>query len=402
MPQDEQDKKSVSEEGTSPIVPPDDSATLPAYDHPGAGEFDHMAQFEKFNNAHDGAEQGPNYHEIVTLKREEEPARAVATKAATQTATPPPPPPPTPPQDDEEDEDEEGMLRMSFLDHLEELRSRLIKVVVGMLVAYGGSLIFAKNLWEIVSEPAAAALKSIGARPVLAQLTPMDAFLVVYFKLPLLTALFVASPWILWQVWAFIAPGLYKKERKFAGPFVICSAGLFIAGGLFAYFVAFRFGLAFLLGIGINQGGEFGAKIEPVVSIVDYFDLFINVTLGIGATFELPILIFFLTMLRIVTPKFLIDHSRYAILGITILAAVITPTPDIVNLLIFAIPMILLYFVGVFAGYLLVLSREGKRFPWHIVLLIIGSIALIVGGAAYALVTKYGYQLVNHWPYLIK
>lgn len=84
-------------------------------------------------------------------------------------------------------------------------------------------------------------------------------------------------------------------------------------------------------------------------------------------------------MLRIVTPKFLIEHSRYAILGITVLAAVITPTPDIVNLLIFAIPMILLYFVGVFAGYLLVLSREGKRFPWHIVLMIVGAIALAVG-----------------------
>jgi sec-independent protein translocase protein TatC len=139
-----------------------------------------------------------------------------------------------------------------------------------------------------------------------------------------------------------------------------------------------------------------------MVEIGEYFDLFVNVMLGIGLTFELPILIFFLTMLRIVTPGFLIEHSRYAILGITILAAVITPTPDIVNLLIFAVPMILLYFIGVFAGYLLVLSREGKRFPWHIVLMILGGIALIAMAAVGAMVLRYGYHLIPYWPFVEK
>lgn len=294
------------------------------------------------------------------------------------------------------------MLRMSFLDHLEELRSRLIKAVVGLVVTYGLCLIFAGKLWEIVSEPAAAALRAIGAKPDLAQLAPMDGFLVVYFKLPLLAALFIASPWILWQVWAFVAPGLYKNERKMAAPFVISTAGLFIAGGCFAYFVAFRFGLAFLLGIGMNFGSTGGAKITPVVSIVDYFDLFVNVMLGIGVTFELPILIFFLTMLRVVTPGFLIEHSRYAILAITVLAAFITPTPDIVNLLIFAVPMILLYFVGVFAGYLLVLSREGRRFPWHILLILLAGFAAAGAGVIWLLVSRFGYKLVNYWPFVIQ
>lgn len=309
---------------------------------------------------------------------------------------------PPPPAEDEDDEDEDGMLRMSFLDHLEELRTRLIRMVVGLIVAYAGCLIFAGKLWEIVSEPAASALRTIGAKPDLAQLDPMDGFLIVYFKLPLLAALFIASPWILWQVWAFVAPGLYKRERKLAAPFVISTAGLFILGGCFAYFVAFRFGLAFLLGIGMDFGVTGGAKITPVVSIVSYFDLFVNVMLGIGVTFELPVLIFFLTMLRVVTPGFLIEHSRYAILAITILAAFITPTPDIVNLLIFAVPMILLYFIGVFAGYLLVLSREGKRFPWHILFIILVAIAATAAGIGWVMINKYGFKLIDHWPYLTR
>ncbi len=349
MPQDEQEKNSV-----------------PAYDHPGGVD------------AHGYQEE--NLPAVV------EPA--------------PPPPPPPPADEDEEDDDDEGMLRMSFLDHLEELRTRIIRALVGLVVVYATCLFFAGKLWEIVSEPAASALRTIGAEPDLAQLEPMDSFLIVYFKLPLLAAVFIASPWILWQVWAFVSPGLYKKERRLAVPFVLSTAGLFITGGCFAYFVAFRFGLAFLLGIGMNFGLEGGAKIKPVVSIVSYFDLFVNVMLGIGVTFELPVLIFFLTMLRVVTPGFLIEHSRYAILAITVLAAFITPTPDIVNLLIFAVPMILLYFVGVFAGYLLVLSREGRSFPWHIVVIIVGVLLAIATIAASILVGYYDYKIIPSWPFL--
>jgi len=244
------------------------------------------------------------------------------------------------------------MLRMSFMEHLEELRSRIINALYGLVVAFVASLIYAGQLWDIISEPAVVALKHLKVEPPqLAQLTPMESFSIIWVKLPLLCSVFIASPWIVYQVWAFISPGLYKKERRWALPFVLLTAGLFITGGLFAYFLAFRYGLEFLLGIGMSN------NVRPVVSITEYFDLFVNVTLGVGLVFELPVLIFMLTLLRILSPRFLMRHSRYAILIIVIAAAIITPTPDVFNLMLFAIPMCALYFVGVFFSYLLVLKR---------------------------------------------
>jgi sec-independent protein translocase protein TatC len=328
------------------------------------------------------------------------PAAEITEPPATEVAKaePPPPPPPLAPAKEEEpeDADDEGMLRMSFLEHLEELRSRIIKALAGLGVAFALSLFFAERLWLVVQSPAAAALTSLGLPPKLAQLSPMEAFSVVWIKLPLLASIFIASPWVLYQVWGFIAPGLYKKERRWAAPFVICSAGLFILGGAFAYFVAFRFGLRFLLGIGSD------INITPVISISYYFDLFVNVMLGVSLVFELPVIIFFLTLIRIVSPRWLVSNARYAILGIVLLAAIITPTPDVFNLMLFSVPMVVLFFAGVFASYLLVLSRENRRFPWAIFLSVMGIPILLIAGAIYLAVTRYGYHLVPNWPFLVR
>ena len=289
------------------------------------------------------------------------------------------------------------MLRMSFLEHLEELRSRILRALAGIGVAFLLSLIFANNLWLIVQEPAADALRQLGIKdPRLAQIKPMEVFSIVWVKLPMLAAIFLSSPWVLYQVWAFIAPGLYKKERRWAGPFILCSAGLFILGGLFAYYVAFRFGLAFLLGIGRD------IHIQPIVSVSEYFDLFVNVTLGVGLVFELPVLIFFLTLLRIVSPRFLVRNSRYAVLLIVMAAAIITPTPDVFNLMMFSVPMVLLYFVGVFASYLLVLHREQRRLPWRIILYVLLVILAAIAGAVYLAIARYGYHPALHWPFLVR
>lgn len=317
--------------------------------------------------------------------------------AETVSAPPAPPPPSGDDKKPEDDDDNDGMLRMSFMEHLEELRRRIIYGLGGLGVAFALCLTFTKELWLIVQEPAAAAFRNLGMKDVsLVFTSPMESFTIIWVKLPLLTSIFIGSPWILFQVWRFISPGLYPKERRFAAPFVIFSAGLFILGGLFAYFVAFRFGLTFLLGIGQDVG------VRPMVTITEYFDIFVNVILSIAIVFELPVLIFFLTLLRIASPRFLLANSRYAILIIVIVAAIVTPTADVFNLMLFSVPMVLLFFIGIFASYLLVLNRENKRFPWRLFVIAVGIPLLLITAGLYLAIVRYGLKFVSNWPFLIR
>ena len=337
-----------------------------------------------------GYEQSQPETQVATTNPEA--SAAIVPAPASSEPPPPPPPPKTEPADDDD-----GMLRMSFLEHLEELRARLIRTLIGILVAFVASLLFADQIWSAVQRPAIEALAQSGIKdPKLVFTTPTEAFSILWVKVPLLTALFLASPWILFQVWSFISPGLYKRERRWAAPFILCSAGLFVIGGSFAYYVAFPLGLAFLMGIGTTQ------NLQPMINITDYFDLFFNVSLGMGLVFELPVLIFFLSLLRIVTPSFLVRNSRYAILLIVVVAAIITPTPDVINLMLISVPMIVLYFSGVLASYLLWLSREQKRFPWALILLAVFGTLMVAASFGVAAVKVYGFRLVDHWPYLVK
>ncbi len=325
------------------------------------------------------------------------PVQALATRPRRPGGGGKTPPPPPPPSGGGGDDDDEGMLRMSFLEHLEELRTRVIRSLMGVAVAFGLSLFYSNQLWDFVCQPAVGALKALGYKEQnLVQIEPMEAFNVIWFKLPVLCAIFLAAPWILYQVWAFISPGLYRRERRWAAPFVLGGGGLFILGGIFAYFVVFRFGLTFLLSIG--QGNH----VVAMVSITEYFNLFVNVTLGVGLIFELPVLIFLAILLRLVTPSFLIRHSRYAILAIFIIAAIVTPTPDVFNLMLFAVPMCVLFYVGIFAGYLLVLHRENRRFPWKKTITIVIPVLLLLALVLYLSITRYGMKLVPHWPFLTK
>jgi sec-independent protein translocase protein TatC len=246
----------------------------------------------------------------------------------------------------------EEMERMTFVEHLTELRSRLIKALLGLAVAFAVSLTFTDPLWRFICRPAGQALRSLGYPPQLYVFDPMDGFQIIWVKLPIVWAIFLGSPWVLYQLWAFIAPGLYRHERRWAGPLLVGSSGLFVLGGVFAYFVVFRYGLTFLLSI---AKGNF---VVPMVPMDIYFERFVDVVLGVGVLFELPVLIFLLTSLGIVTPGWLVRHSRYAILAIFLLAAVITPSTDVFNLMLFAVPMCLLFYLGVLASYVFLRRRE--------------------------------------------
>ena len=305
-----------------------------------------------------------------------------------------PPPPPTPPA---ADDDDDGMLRMSFMEHLEELRTRIIRALYGLGIAFILSLLYAGKLWDIIQEPASVALKHLGVIPPRLMMTqPMEGFSIIWVKLPLLCSIFIASPWILYQAWAFVSPGLYQKERRWAVPGILFTAGLFIAGGMFAYFLAFRFGLEFLLGIGMSNA------VQPMVTITEYFDLFVDVTLGVGLVFEMPILIIFLTLIRLASPRFLVRHSRYAILAIVIIAAVVTPTPDVFNMMLFAVPMTILYYLGVMVGFVIVLKREGKPLPWLKIIGVILGVAALAAGVVFVMITRFGFKLLPYWPFLSK
>ena len=171
---------------------------------------------------------------------------------------------------------------------------------------------------------------------------------------------------------------------------------MFLAGGWFAYSIAFRYGLTFLFGIGTD------VNVEPTITIDSYFSLFTNVMLGVALIFELPVLIFFLTLIRVASPSFLLRHSRYAILAIVVVAAIITPTPDFFNLTLFAVPMVLLYFLGVFASYLLVMRRENRRFPWGAFLSWMGVMVVLIAAGVLLLVVQFGYRLNFGWPPLVR
>ena len=290
-------------------------------------------------------------------------------------------------------DEDHGMLRMSVLDHLEELRSRILRALAGWGVAFLLCTVFAHELWRVVTAPAASALTAIGIPDgKLIQTSPFEAFNILWVKTPFVASLFLAAPWVMYQVWAFIAPGLYARERRLAAPFIASTAGLFLGGGAFAYFIALPRSLAFLLGIGRGE-------ISVLVTVTEYFEVFVNVVLGVALVFELPVLIVFLTLLRIATPGFLLRNARYAILAILIVAAAVTQTTDAFNMMLFAVPLCVLYFVGVFTSYVLVLRRENRGFPRK---------ALFIGAAVFLALTgcvvilaglKYGYHFMRHWPF---
>jgi sec-independent protein translocase protein TatC len=240
---------------------------------------------------------------------------------------------------DPEQDEQELSGQMSFLDHLEELRKRIINSLIAVGVALAVCWTFADYLFKAVQRP----ILKAGVSSLVVS-SPTEGFN-LELKLALMAAVFLASPFVLGQVWLFISPGLYKHERRYALPFIFFSSLLFVLGGLFGYFVAFPFALRFLLEWEKNMG------VTALINATQYFDLFIMVELGLAIIFEIPAVIFVLSRIGLVSGPFLLRNTRYAILAAFIIAAVITPTTDIPNMMMMAGPMVLLYMLGVLVAY---------------------------------------------------
>jgi sec-independent protein translocase protein TatC len=239
--------------------------------------------------------------------------------------------------------DDQG--KMSFFDHLTELRNRivwsLIPAGVGLLIA----LYFAKPVIRFLS-------RHLNTELVFT--SPTEAFW-TYMKVAMIMGLFIAMPIILWNVWAFVAPGLHKHERKYAAPFVIIGSLLFIGGGAFAMLVVVPFAISFLVTFGQEQG------LRPMITISSYIDFILKFTLAFGLVFEMPVVITLLSMVGVVTPQFLSKNRKYAVLINFVIAAILTPTPDIVNQSLMAGPLIILYEVGIICAR--VFARKKPSVP---------------------------------------
>ena len=287
------------------------------------------------------------------------------------------------------------MARMSFLEHLEELRTRILRALAGLLVVYVLCIAFSNDLLRLVVEPFTAAAEWVtakyGVEVEVINIRPLEQFQVQYIKVPIVAAIFLGAPWLMYQAWLFIAPGLYKRERRWAVPFVFTTATLFILGGLFCYFIALRVTLQFLLSVSIDI-------VKPQISISEYLNTFIILELGLGLVFQLPVLIFFFTLLRLTTPRFLLRNVRYAVLIMFVIAAIITPTGDPITMTLFAGPMILLYFIGIGASWLLVLRREGRSLPWLRILTVMVVFFAIVAAVVAYMYFYHGYRFGTLLP----
>lgn len=222
--------------------------------------------------------------------------------------------------------------KLPFTDHLDELRHRLIISVIGIGVGFAISYAFSQQILLLLQRPMPTRLIFIA---------PTEAFF-VNLKVALYAGLFLSIPLILFQVWKFVAPGLYEHERRYSYPFLIISTVLFLVGAAFAYLVILPVALHFL----IAQGGELW---QPNITLSNYLAFCMRLLLAAGLIFEFPVLMYFLTKVGVVTPEFLVKNRKYAVLVAFVLSAILTP-PDVFSQILLAIPLFLLFEVSIFVA----------------------------------------------------
>ena len=237
------------------------------------------------------------------------------------------------------DEQEQHTLpAMSFLEHLEELRRRIIYSIIAVAVGFFACWGYAEKIYGLMQRPIIQVLHNHNLPEKLVFLSPTEPFN-LYLKIGLMAGVFVASPFVLYQVWMFISPGLYRNEKGYVLPFMASTILLFVSGAIFGYYIVYPQALDFLI--------KYGAQFQPMITIGEYTDLFLTIILGLGVIFELPILVFFLSLMGVVTAGWMWRNLRYSILGIFTIAAIVTPTTDILNMCIFAAPMVVLYVLSI-------------------------------------------------------
>jgi len=248
---------------------------------------------------------------------------------------------------------EEPGAQMTFFEHLVELRKRIINSLASIVIGAMAGWFVAPRFIATMTKPMSAALSDNGLDPHLIVTHPAG-----YLNLLITTSIYIgivmASPWVLYQIWLFVAPALYKRERGAIAGFLFSTVFLFLAGIAFGYFISLPYVLRFLVKISL-QG-----PVRLLPDVNEYFDLILLILLGLGLVFELPVLIFFLSLFGIVTPQFLIRNFRYALLVITVLAAVLTPTPDALTMVLFMLVLVGLYFIGVAVSWVVVRRRRRR------------------------------------------
>ncbi len=238
---------------------------------------------------------------------------------------------------------------MTFLEHLEDLRKRIFYSFIVVMGAVIPAWFFSKFLYKILAQPVTQFLPE-GKKLVFTSLT---APFMLYMKVSFLAAVLASAPFLFLQVWYFVAPGLYKKEKKHVVPFVLFTSFFFMAGAIFAYFIVFPFACKFFLGM--------GADFDAMITVDQYFSLALRVILGIALVFELPTLVFFLSKMGIITARWMIKYFKYAVLIIFIIAAIITPTPDMITQSIIAFPMLGLYCFSILIAFIVGKNRKKKK-----------------------------------------
>ena len=238
---------------------------------------------------------------------------------------------------------------MTFLEHLEDLRKRLFYSALALFIGVIPGWIFSKDIYEILARPVTQYLPA-GTKMAFTTLT---APFMLYMKVAFLASLFLMSPFVFLQLWYFIAPGLFQKERKYVIPFVLMTTFFFSLGAVFAYLIVFPWACRFFLTL--------GSEFQAVITVDQYFGFALKVILGIALVFELPTLVFFLAKMGLVTAGWMIKNFKYAVLLVFVVAAVITPTPDVITQSIVAVPMLALYGLGILIALVVGRRREKAR-----------------------------------------